>query len=393
MLRQASRNDRIAPFHVMALLGRAQALQAAGHDVIHLEVGEPDFPTPAPILAAGQRALAAGLTHYTPATGLPALREAIAGYYRDRFAVQVEPERIIVTPGASGALQLALALLVNPGDGVLLTDPGYPCNRHFVELVNGVPQTLPLGGDGNMTDVRVSAGKIRQFWQANTVATLLASPDNPTGSVLTAAECAAIAAVVRDLGGALIVDEIYQGLVYDQPVHSVLSAAPDALVLNSFSKYFGMTGWRLGWMVAPPEQVPALERMAQNFFIAPPTMSQHAALAAFLPETRAELDRRRDALNARRTLLLDALPALGLRVIGEPQGAFYIYLDVSAVTDDSFAFCEQLLEQEFVALTPGADFGAVHGPEKCLRIAYTTDEARLAEALDRLQRFIARNGK
>jgi aspartate/methionine/tyrosine aminotransferase len=393
MLRQASRNDRIAPFHVMALLGRAQALQAAGHDVIHLEVGEPDFPTPAPILAAGQRALAAGLTHYTPATGLPALREAIAGYYRDRFAVQVEPERIIVTPGASGALQLALALLVNPGDGVLLTDPGYPCNRHFVELVNGVPQTLPLGGDGNMTDVRVSAGKIRQFWQANTVATLLASPDNPTGSVLTAAECAAIAAVVRDLGGALIVDEIYQGLVYDQPVHSVLSAAPDALVLNSFSKYFGMTGWRLGWMVAPPEQVPALERMAQNFFIAPPTMSQHAALAAFLPETRAELDRRRDVLNARRTLLLDALPALGLRVIGEPQGAFYIYLDVSAVTDDSFAFCEQLLEQEFVALTPGADFGAVHGPEKCLRIAYTTDEARLAEALDRLQRFIARNGK
>lgn len=265
MLRQASRNDRIAPFHVMALLARAQALQAAGHDVIHLEVGEPDFPTPAPIIAAGQRALAAGLTHYTPATGLPALRQAIADYYAERFAVTLEPRRVIVTPGASGALQLALALLVDPGDGVLLTDPGYPCNRHFVELVNGVPQTLPLCRDGSMTDVRVSAEKVRQYWQANTVATLLASPDNPTGTVLSAQTCSDIAATVRELGGALIVDEIYQGLVYEQPVHTVLSDAPEALVLNSFSKYFGMTGWRLGWMVVPDEHVAALERMAQNF--------------------------------------------------------------------------------------------------------------------------------
>lgn len=388
MLRQASRNDRIAPFHVMALLGRAQALQAAGRDVIHLEVGEPDFPTPAPIVEAGQRALAAGLTRYTPATGLPALRQTIADYYYERFAVPLEPDRIIVTPGASGALQLALALLVDPGDGVLLSDPGYPCNRHFVELVNGIPQILPLTGDA-----RVTAAKIRQHWQANTVCTLLASPDNPTGAVLPAAECAAIASAVAELGGSLIVDEIYQGLVYEQPVHTVLSEAPDALVLNSFSKYFGMTGWRLGWMVAPAEHVPALERMAQNFFIAPPTMSQHAALAAFLPETRVELDRRRDVLNARRKLLLEVLPGLGLRVIGEPQGAFYIYLDASAVTDDSFVFCQQLLEQEFVALTPGADFGVVHGPEKCLRIAYTTDEARLTEALERLRRFIVRSGK
>ena len=388
MLRQASRNDRIAPFHVMALLGRAQALQAAGRDVIHLEVGEPDFPTPAPIVEAGPRALAAGLTRYTPATGLPALRQTSADYYYERFAVPLEPDRIIVTPGASGALQLALALLVDPGDGVLLSDPGYPCNRHFVELVNGIPQILPLTGDA-----RVTAAKIRQHWQANTVCTLLASPDNPTGAVLPAAECAAIASAVAELGGSLIVDEIYQGLVYEQPVHTVLSEAPDALVLNSFSKYFGMTGWRLGWMVAPAEHVPALERMAQNFFIAPPTMSQHAALAAFLPETRVELDRRRDVLNARRKLLLEVLPGLGLRVIGEPQGAFYIYLDASAVTDDSFVFCQQLLEQEFVALTPGADFGVVHGPEKCLRIAYTTDEARLTEALERLRRFIVRSGK
>ena len=393
MLRQASRNDRIAPFHVMALLARAQALQADGHDVIHLEVGEPDFPTPAPIMAAGQRALAAGLTRYTPATGLPALRQAIADYYDERFAVALDPRRVIVTPGASGALQLALALLVNPGDGVLLTDPGYPCNRHFVELVNGIPQMLPLCADGSMADVRVSADKLRQHWQANTVATLLASPDNPTGTVLSGAVCSDIAATVHELGGALIVDEIYQGLVYERPVHTVLSDAPEALVLNSFSKYFGMTGWRLGWMVVPDEYVAALERMAQNFFIAPATMSQHAALAAFLPETRAELDRRRDVLNARRHLVLQALPELGMKVIGEPQGAFYIYVDASAVTDNSFTFCEQLLEQEFVALTPGADFGAGHGPEKCLRIAYTTDEARLQEALQRLRGFISRHGK
>jgi aspartate/methionine/tyrosine aminotransferase len=319
---------------------------------------------------------------------LPALRQAIAGYYLERFSVSLDPQRIIVTPGASGALQLALALLVDPGDGVLLSDPGYPCNRHFVELVNGIPQILPLADDA-----RVTAARVRQYWQANTVCTLLASPDNPTGAVLPAAECAAIATTVSQLGGSLIVDEIYQGLVYDQPVHTVLSEAPDALVLNSFSKYFGMTGWRLGWMVAPQEHLAALERMAQNFFIAPPTMSQHAALAAFLPETRVELDRRRDVLNARRKLLLEALPGLGLRVIGEPQGAFYIYLDVSAITDNSFVFCEQLLEQEFVALTPGADFGSVHGPEKCLRIAYTTEEARLIEALERLRRFIVRNGK
>ena len=393
MLRQADRAARIAPFHVMALLGRAQALQAAGHDVIHLEVGEPDFPTPATVLAAGQQALADGLTRYTPATGLPALREAIAGYYRQRFATDVDPARIIVTPGASGALQLALGLLVNPGDGVLLTDPGYPCNRHFVELVNGEPQILPLAEAGALADVRLSAEKIKRYWRDNTVVALLASPDNPTGAVLHDEETGAIAEAVANAGGQLIVDEIYQGLVYGQPVHTVLTAAPQALVLNSFSKYFGMTGWRLGWMVAPPEHVPALERMAQNFFIAPPTPSQHAALAAFSPETLAELDRRRDVLDARRQLLLAQLPALGMRVVGQPEGAFYIYVDVSDITDDSFAFCQRLLEQEYVALTPGADFGRDHGPGRCLRIAYTTDEARLVEALARLRRFIEREAR
>jgi len=386
MFRPASRNDRIAPFHVMALLARAQTLQGLGHDVIHLGVGEPDFATPEPVMQAGQRALSGGLTRYTPATGLPALREAIAAYYRDRFQVAVFPEQVIVTPGASGALQLALALVVNPGDGVLLSDPGYPCNRHFVELVNGSPQMMRLGHDGQVTEQLVGSG-----WRENTVAALLASPDNPTGNVLSVEQCRGIAAVVQQHNGALIMDEIYQGLVYDEPAHTVLSVAPESLVINSFSKYFGMTGWRLGWMVVPPECIAPLERMAQNFFIAPATVSQYAALAAFLPETRAELDHRRDVLNARRRLLLDRLPDMGFQVIGQPRGAFYIYCDVSAITADSFRFCEQLLEQDHVALTPGADFGGLHQPEKHLRIAYTTDEARLEEALERIRRFIERH--
>lgn len=392
MVRQAARTERIAPFHVMALLAEAQRLQAAGHDVIHLEVGEPDFPAPPTIIAAGQQALAAGLTHYTPATGLPALRDAIAGYYRDRFAVALDPARVIVTPGASGALQLALALLVNPGDGVLLTDPGYPCNRHFVELVNGQPQMLTLPCDASVTGATLNAERVAAGWQPNTVAALFASPDNPTGSVLAEAEAAAIAEVISCRGGALLMDEIYQGLVYDRPATTVLSVAPDTLVLNSFSKYFGMTGWRLGWLVVPAEHIAAVERMAQNFFIAPPTLSQHAALAAFSSDTRAELDRRRDLLAARRALLLEKLPALGLRVIGEPAGAFYLYLDASAITHDSFAFCQRLLAEQFVALTPGADFGQQHGPAHCLRIAYTTSAARLEEALTRLADFIDTGG-
>ena len=389
MVRQAARSERIAPFHVMALLAEAQRLQAAGHDVIHLEVGEPDFPTPPTIVAAGQQALSAGLTHYTPATGLPALREAIAGYYQERFAVAIDPARVIVTPGASGALQLALALLVNPGDGVLVTDPGYPCNRHFVELVNGQPQMLALPCDAAVTESMLTAARVAEGWQSNTVAALFASPDNPTGSVLSPSLIADIAATVGAQGGTLLMDEIYQGLVYGQPTTTALSVAPQTLVLNSFSKYFGMTGWRLGWLVAPIEHVPALERMAQNFFIAPATLSQHAALAAFSAETLAELDRRRDVLARRRDLLLARLPALGLRVIGEPAGAFYLYLDASAVTDDSFAFCQRLLAEQYVAVTPGADFGQIHAAGQCLRIAYTSSETRLEQALARLAAFIA----
>lgn len=384
-IRPAQRNESIAPFHVMALLERAQALEALGCDVIHLEVGEPDFATPPPILHAGQQALAADRTRYSAAAGLPQLREKIAGWYQQTFGVTISAQRIVVTPGASGALQLALAVLVNPGDGVLVTDPGYPCNRHFLELVNGQAQRLTLSPQNGMC---VSAEQIAAHWQGNTVAALLASPDNPTGTVLTLAQMEAIAEAIAERDGMLIMDEIYQGFCYDHPPHSVLQVAPQALVVNSFSKFFGMTGWRLGWLVAPEALVPAIERMAQNFFLAAPTVSQHAALAAFETATLDELERRRKTLAARRAYLLSALPALGFAVVGQPDGAFYLYLDVSAITENSDDWCLRLLEEKHVALTPGKDFGAQHGPHRYVRLAYTAELERLKEAVARIAAFI-----
>ncbi|KAF0808729.1 aminotransferase [Alcanivorax sp. S71-1-4] len=382
---RAARCDRIAPFHVMALVERAQALAAAGHDVIHLGVGEPDFPTPPAIVEAGRAALSAGQTRYTPAIGIPALREAIAGFYQTRFGVTVSPERIVVTPGASGGLQLLMAAMVGPGDGVLLSDPGYPCNRHFVELVSATPQPLVLSAADGW---RIEPAAVAAAWQPHTRVAMFASPDNPTGNVLSGEQVRGLAAVARERNGALIIDEIYQGLVYEQPAETALAVAPEVLVLNSFSKYFGMTGWRLGWVVAPPALVPDLDRMAQNFFLAPSTPAQYAALAAFQPDTLAELERRRQVLAARRAYLLEQLPALGLKVVGSPAGAFYLYLDVSAITDDSYAFSRALLEQAHVALTPGVDFGPGHQPSRYLRVAYTCDLPRLEEALVRLSRFM-----
>lgn len=239
----------IQPFHVMALLSEARQRETAGQDIIHMEVGEPDFPTPAPIVAAGIQALQSGQTKYTPACGLPALREAIAAYYACRFGVTIAPQRIIVTPGASGALQLALGALLNPGDEVLMTDPGYPCNRHFVRLFEGKPVAIPVGAD---TAYQLNSSHIQAHWNENTRAVLLASPANPTGTLLSVPQLADIYRAVRQRGGELIVDEIYQGLTYGVPDTTVLAVDADNIwVINSFSKYFGMTGWRLGWVVAP----------------------------------------------------------------------------------------------------------------------------------------------
>ena len=379
--------EQAPPFHVMALLERAQALEAAGHDILHLEVGEPDFPCAAPIMDAARRALDRGQTRYTPAAGLPALRDAIAQDYRDRLGAPVSPAQVVVTPGASGALQLIMGALLNAGDEVLLCDPGYPCNRQFVTLFGGVPRPLPLRPEDGF---RLTADTLEAAWTERTRVAMVASPDNPTGNRTDGAELAGLARHCAARGGTLVVDEIYQGLCYGAPADTVLRHGDEAVVINSFSKYFGMTGWRLGWLVAPQAWVPAIERLAQNWFLAPSTVAQHAAMAAFGEESLAIAEQRRQLLDRRRTLLMEALPGMGLPVVGGAEGAFYLYLDVSAHTDDSFAFCRDLLERTGVALTPGLDFGTHHHPERYLRLAYTCEESRLHEALARLRAYLER---
>ncbi|MDX1803995.1 MAG: aminotransferase class I/II-fold pyridoxal phosphate-dependent enzyme [Alcanivorax sp.] len=377
--------EQMPPFHVMALLERAQQLAAQGHDVIHLEVGEPDFSTPPAVLAAVDRAVASGHTGYTPAAGLPALREAIARDYQQRFGACVDPGQVVVTPGASGALQLALAALVNPGDGVLLCDPGYPCNRQFVKLVGGEPQSVVLQADSHFV---LDTRQLLAAWQPNTRLAMVASPDNPTGNMLAPQLLADMARGVKEQGGLLLVDEIYQGLCYEQPAGSVLAHTDDVLVINSFSKYFCMTGWRLGWLVAPAALVPAMERIAQNLFLAPSAPAQYGALAALEEETLLVLEQRHQLLAARRHCLLNGLARLGLPVVSRADGAFYLYVDVSDYTDDSFAFSADLLEQAKLAVTPGLDFGEGHDHRRYIRLAYTCDEHRLEQALGRLKQYL-----
>ena len=378
----SARSRAIEPFHVMALLGRANELQAAGHDVIHLEIGEPDFSTAEPIVRAGQAALAAGQTRYTAARGLPALREALAGFYASRYGVAVDPARILITPGGSGALLLASALLVDPGKHWLLADPGYPCNRHFLRLVEGDAQLVPVGPAENYQLTRAA---IERHWNAASDGALVASPANPTGTVLSRGELAALAAALRVRGGHLVVDEIYHGLTYGLDAPSVLEVDAEAFVLNSFSKYFGMTGWRLGWLVAPEGAVPELEKLAQNLYISAPTVAQYAALACFAAPTLAILEERRAEFARRRDYLLPALRALGFKIAVEPQGAFYLYADISAFGGDSYALCQHLLETEYVAITPGLDFGR-HLAGQHVRFAYTQSLPRLEQAVERIAR-------
>jgi len=382
----ARRVAAIEPFHVMVLLARAHELEAAGRSIIHMEIGEPDFATPEPVRAAGARAIEQGKIFYTPALGMPALRRAIAGFYRTRHGVEVAPERIIVTPGASGALLLAMAALVNPGDEVLLADPGYPANRHFVRLMDGTPVAVAVGPDSNY---QLQCAHLEQHWSSRTVAALVATPSNPTGTLLAPDELDAMARFVAQRGGVLIVDEIYHGLVYSEETQTALALRDDVFVINSFSKYFNMTGWRLGWMVAPARYVEVIDRLAQNFFLAAPTPAQYAALAAFDPATLALLDARRDEFRARRDFLLPALRELGFGVPQQPQGAFYIYANCSRFTDDSFKFARDLLEEAGVAIAPGVDFGA-HEAAAHVRFAYTRPVAVLEEGVRRIAKFLGK---
>jgi aspartate/methionine/tyrosine aminotransferase len=373
----------IEPFYVMDILARARALEAQGRSVIHLEIGEPDFPTAGRIVQAGVEALQRGDTHYTPALGLPKLREAIAASYPPAF--RPDPARVIVTPGASGALTLIFAALLSPGDRVLMADPGYPCNRHFVRLFEGEAVSIPVGPD---TAYQLTAELIRARWTDRTVAVLLASPSNPTGTLVPEDEMRRIVETVHELGGVLIIDEIYHGLTYGVDAVSALKCSNRVFVVNSFSKYYGMTGWRLGWLVAPEDYLPALDKLAQNVFLAASTVAQHAALAAFAPEVKTELERRRGIFRQRRDFLLPALRALGFEIPVMPQGAFYLYADCSRFTGDSEQFANDLLESAGVAITPGLDFGQ-HRSDRHVRFSYANTLEKLEEGVRRLASFLS----
>ena len=384
MSRSARRMTHIQPFHVMALLGRARELEAGGRSIIHMEIGEPDFVTPQPVIDAGIRALQEGRTHYTPAVGLTALRQRLSGFYRERYGVEIEAERFVITPGASAALQLVLAMLVDPGDRVLMADPGYPCNRNFVHLLNGVPVGLPVDA---ATNYQPDAASVDAAWTGSVAALLVASPSNPTGTLLSDADIRALFAVTQSHGGRLVVDEIYHGLTYGEAASTALAVSDDIFVINSFSKYFGMTGWRLGWLVAPREAIAGIDKLAQNLYLAAPTLAQYAALSAFDPGNIAILEARRLEFRARRDYLLPALRDLGFEIAGTPEGAFYLYADCSRFTDDSYGFSVRLLEEAGVAITPGIDFGE-HRPERHVRFAYTTSLENLKEGVRRLKDYL-----
>lgn len=382
----ADRMKDIEPFHVMDILSQAKAMQAKGESVIHMEIGEPDFVSPEPIIKAGREALAKGCTQYTPSLGLPELRQAIARYYAVRYHIEVDPDCVVVTPGASGALQLVLGVLVNPGDEVLVTDPGYPCNRHMVSLYGGVAKSIQLNAENGFD---LTSNMVSNALTIKTKALMVATPANPTGRILSEAVLTDIHQAITDNGDtALIVDEIYQGLRYDAHDYSAAALpSENTFVINSFSKYFGMTGWRLGWVIAPKAYVGAMERLAQNIFLAAPTMSQYAALAAFYSETTDIIEERRLIFAGRRDILFDGLTSMGFEIAVKPEGAFYLYADASRFTNDTMEFARNLLKETGIAITPGIDFGE-HNAKQYLRFAYTTGIEQLEEALIRLQRFL-----
>jgi len=381
------RSQSLSPFHVMDILARAKTLSAQGKTIYHLEIGEPDFATAQPIIDAGIEALKQQKTHYTPALGLPELRHAIAEYYDRKFSLSIDSRRIIVTPGASGALQLAMLCLLDAGDNVLLADPGYPCNRNIAQVLAAEAIAIPVSAENYY---QLDAQSVAQHWNSRTRAAMVATPSNPTGTVLPKAQLAALSKLVERKQGRLIVDEIYQGLVYENEDYTALEISDECFVINSFSKYFGMTGWRIGWMVVPEYYVDAIDRIAQNIFLAPPTISQYAALTALKKETQIILDARRDEFKQRRDFLLPALEQLGFEISAKPQGAFYIYANCEKFTDDSFNWVKKLLDEQGVALTPGIDFGSHRANIHC-RFAYTQSLEILEQAVDKMYVFIKRN--
>ena len=388
-MKLSSRLEHIEPFYVMECAKAAREIAhgplcdpaRGGRPMIYLNIGEPDFTAAPLVVEAAARCMAERRTQYTQATGTPELREAISRWYAERFRLAIDPGRIVVTAGASAALQLITLALVDAGDEVLLPDPSYPCNRHFVAAALGRPVLLPSTAAQRF---QLDADAVAAAWGARTRGVLLASPSNPTGTSIERGQMRRIVEAVRARGGFTLVDEIYLGLSYDEAFgHSALEHGEDVIAINSFSKYFGMTGWRLGWLVLPPALVPAVEKLAQNLYICASSLSQAAALACFEPDSMAEYERRRSAFRARRDFVVPALERLGLRVPVFPDGAFYAYADTSAHAASSWDLCFDLMRRAQVALTPGRDFGP-HAGERFLRLSFASAMPQLEEAVERL---------
>lgn len=385
--RLSERAKKIEPFHVMEIMRHAEVVEARGVQVIHLELGEPSFETPSPILKAGRAALDNGLTHYTRAVGIESLRKRVAQYYQEQMDVDLDWQRVAITAGASSGLLMALTAILDTQDEILLTDPGYPCYPNYVTLLGSRYRYVALHEENAF---KLSRDLLAENWQAQTRAVLLASPSNPTGASIDPRELEHISDFVRQQQGALLVDEIYQGLNYGTQtgMQSVLQLSQDAIVINSFSKFFGMTGWRIGWSVLPESLMPTFEKIAQNLTISPTTISQFAALEAFSPETLAIAESRRQAFEARRDYLVAALRDLGFGIPHSPDGAFYVYANIDAFSSDSHAFCLDLLDKAGVAITPGLDFSASQ-PQRYVRFAYTASMEALEEAVDKIKRYLA----
>jgi aspartate/methionine/tyrosine aminotransferase len=387
----SSRAERIEPFYVMEVAKAASQLAAqvahTDRPMIFLNIGEPDFTAPPLVQEAAARAIRDGATQYTHATGLASLRERISGWYSQRFGVEVPPRRIVVTAGASAALQLACLALIEAGDEILMPDPSYPCNRHFVSAADGRAVLVPTTAAERF---QLSAAKVQEHWSAKTRGVLLASPSNPTGTSIHPDELRRIHSFVSGNGGVTLLDEIYLGLSYDETYgHTGLALDDQVISINSFSKYFNMTGWRLGWMVVPDALVRVIERLAQNLFICPSTVAQHAALACFEAASLAEYELRRAQFRARRDWFIPRLTAMGFAVPVSPDGAFYAWADGSQLFErlgvqDSWDFAFEVMKRAHVAVTPGRDFGSAQ-TRHFVRFSTANSMAQLHEAADRLK--------
>jgi len=378
------RIDLIEPFRVMQLLERAKELEAEGKEIIHMEIGEPDFPTPAPVLAAARKRLEGGDNFYTPSTGAPELQQALSEWYQREYGLEIAPERILITPGTSGAFSLIYAVLLDAGESVLLPDPGYPCQRNFIRLAGSEPVNVPVGPASRY---HLSPDDVAEHWRGDTRAAVVISPGNPTGTLIAPEALRDIAAICREHDGYLISDEIYHGLTYGARAPCALAFDDAVIIVNGFSKRWAMTGWRIGWVIVPEALIEPARRVMQNIFIAAPTLSQHAAIAALKAEDQVEAMRRE--YDKRRRYLLAELPGLGFDIVVEPQGAFYIYANVEKLTDDSRQFCRDMLEKAGVAVTPGEDFGAYRA-ESHVRFSYATSMECLHEGVRRMKAFLKR---